>query len=241
MRPLAFITGGTRGIGRAITAKLIELGFDVYFTYKNNHELALKLEQQYPNVCKGFAHDHTKENIQTLADQILKERVPEVIVNNIGMNQDELFIKQDLTSFWDTMQLNFGSVLSCCKAFLGSLVQQRKGHIINITSVAAIKPKIGNSAYGVSKVAIERFSKTLALETARFNVRVNCVSPAYVKTDLLDSFLAHQSQNEFYKAIPMRKVLLPEEVANLVGLLASNQITTTGSIFYVGNGENIVG
>lgn len=240
MRPLAFITGGTRGIGRAITVKLIELGFDVYFTYKNNHELALKLEQQYPNVCKGFSHDHTKENIQTLADQILKEHVPEVIVNNIGMNQDELFIKQDLTSFWDVMQLNFGSVLSCCKAFLESLVQQRKGHIINITSVAAIKPKIGNSAYGVSKVAIERFSKTLALETARFNVRVNCVSPAYVKTDLLDSFLAHQSQNEFYKAIPMRKVLLPEEVANLVGLLASNQITTTGSIFYVGNGENIV-
>lgn len=240
MRPLAFITGGTRGIGRAITVKLIELGFDVYFTYKNNHELALKLEQQYPNVCKGFAHDHTKENIQTLADQILKEHVPEVIVNNIGMNQDELFIKQDLTSFWDVMQLNFGSVLSCCKAFLESLVQQRKGHIINITSVAAIKPKIGNAAYGASKAAIERFSKTLALETARFNVRVNCVSPAYVKTDLLDSFLAHQSQNEFYKAIPMRKVLLPEEVANLVGLLASDQITTTGSIFYVGNGENIV-
>lgn len=240
MRPLAFITGGTRGIGRAITVKLIELGFDVYFTYKNNHELALKLEQQYPNVCKGFAHDHTKENIQTLADQILKEHVPEVIVNNIGMNQDELFIKQDLTSFWDVMQLNFGSVLSCCKAFLESLVQQRKGHIINITSVAAIKPKIGNAAYGASKAAIERFSKTLALETARFHVRVNCVSPAYVKTDLLDSFLEHKSQSEFYKAIPMRKVLLPEEVANLVGLLASNQITTTGSIFYVGNGENIV-
>lgn len=240
MRPLAFITGGTRGIGYAITEKLIELGFDVYFTYKNNHELALKLEQQYPNSCKGFMYDHKKKNIQALAEKILKERTPEVIVNNIGINQDELFLNQDLMSFWDTMQFNFGSVLSSCKAFLDSLVQQRKGHIINITSVAAIKPKVGNSAYGVSKAAIERFSKTLALEVARFNVRVNCVSPAYVKTDLLDVFLEHKSQNEFYKAIPMRKVLLPEEVANVVGLLAINQITTTGSVLYVGNGENIV-
>lgn len=240
MKQLAFVTGGTRGIGRAITENLIHLGFDVYFTYKNNHDLALELEKQYPNSCKGFVYDHTKENIQTLAENIIKDRVPDVIVNNIGINQDELFLKQDLSSFWETMELNFGSVLSCSKAFLESLVQQRKGHIINITSVAAIKPKIGNSAYGVSKAAIERFSKTLALETARFNVRVNCVSPAYVKTDLLDLFLAHQSKNEFYKAIPMRKVLLPEEVANLVGLLASNQISTTGSVFYVGNGENIV-
>lgn len=240
MKQLAFVTGGTRGIGRAITEKLIDLGFDVYFTYKNNHNLALELEQKYPNSCKGFLYDHTKENIQILAENIIKDRVPDVIVNNIGINQDELFLKQDLSSFWETMELNFGSVLSCCKAFLESLVQQRKGHIINITSVAAIKPKIGNSAYGVSKAAIERFSKTLALETARFNVCVNCVSPAYVKTDLLDSFLAHQSKNEFYKSIPMRKVLLPEEVANLVGLLATNQISTTGSVFYVGNGENIV-
>lgn len=240
MRPLAFVTGGTRGIGRAITDKLIQLGFDVYFTYKNNYGLALEIEQKYPGICKGHAFDHKKENIQTLADKILKERIPEVIVNNIGINHDGLFLKQDLASFWDAMQMNFGSVLACCKAFLDCMLQQRKGHIINITSVAAIKPKIGNSAYGVSKAAIERFSKTLALETAHFNVRVNCVSPAYVKTDLLDSFLENKTKSEFYKTIPMRKVLLPDEVANLVGLLSTNQIMTTGSVFYVGNGENIV-
>ena len=124
--------------------------------------------------------------------------------------------------------------------FLESMIQKRKGHIINISSVAAIKPKVGNTAYGVSKAAIERFSKSLALEVARFNIRVNCVSPAYVKTDLLNAFLDGKKEREFYKAIPMRKVLLPEEVANIVVLLCSDQIRTTGSVFYVGNGENIV-
>ena len=240
MKPLAFVTGGTRGIGRAITVKLIHLGFDVYFTYKNNYDLASELEGKYPGCCKGYMIDHGNDDIKKLVNDILSERTPEVIVNNIGINHDQIFMGQDLDSFWDMMKVNFGSVLAYSKYFLDSLVQKRKGHIINITSLAAIKPKIGNSAYGASKAAIERFSKSLALEVARFNVRVNCVSPAYVKTDLLDSFLEGKAEQEFYKNIPMRKVLLPDEVANLVGLLSSDQIMTTGSVFYVGNGENIV-
>lgn len=240
MRPLAIVTGGTRGIGRSITEKLMNIGFVVYFTYRKNKILASEIESKNPGVCRGYQFDHEHDDIKVLAKEILAERTPEVIVNNIGVNHDELFLNQDLDSFWKMMQINFGSTLACTKAFLNRLIEKRKGHIINITSVAAIKPKIGNSAYGASKIAIERFSKTLALEVARFNVRVNCVSPAYVKTDLLDSFLKGKTKGEFYKAIPMRKVLLPDEVANLVALLSLNEITTTGSVFYVGNGENIV-
>lgn len=240
MKPLAIVTGGTRGIGLAITEALIKQGFDVYFTYKSKEDLAKAIENKNQGSCKGFKFHHEKDNIQNLARQILDERPLDVLVNNIGVNHDELFMNQDLSAFWKIIEINFGSTIACCKAFLDSMVQRRQGHIINISSVAAIKPKIGNSAYGVSKAAIERFSKTLALEVARFNVRVNCVSPAYVQTDLLDSFLEGKKRGEFYKNIPMRKVLLPKEVANVVVQLCANQITTTGSVFYIGNGENIV-
>lgn len=240
MKPLALVTGGTRGIGRAVTEKLARNGFDVHFTYLSNKKIASEIEVKYPNICMGYQFDHANDDIAVLAKRILVDRTPSLIVNNIGIAHDELFLQQSLDSFWKIMQMNLGSTLACCKAFINSMIEKRNGHIINITSVAAIKPKIGNVAYGVSKIAIERFSKTLALETARFNVRVNCVSPAYVQTDLLSSFLADKTAVEFYKAIPMRKVLLPDEVANIVLLLALNHITTTGSVFYVGNGENIV-
>ena len=117
MRSLALVTGGTRGIGRSITEKLIQLGFDVYFTYKSNHAIASEIELANLGLCKGYAFDHAKDDINVLAKEILKERTPEVIVNNIGVNHDELFIKQDLDSFWNTMKMNFGSTLACCKAF----------------------------------------------------------------------------------------------------------------------------
>lgn len=239
MKPLAIVTGATRGIGLAITMALLKNNFDVYFTYKLNKDLALSMEKNYPG-CKSFCFDHEKDDIGKISEQILTNRAPDILINNVGIVDDKLFINQDLSEFWRIMKINFGSVVEFCKLFLNQMINRRAGQIINISSVAAIKPKIGNSAYGTAKAAVERFSKTLALESARFNVRVNCISPAYVKTDLFDSFLAKEDQGNFYKSIPMRKILLPEEIAELVVLLCMNKIHTTGSIFYVGNGENVV-
>ncbi len=239
MNKLAIVTGGSRGIGRAITIGLIKEGFDVYFTYKKSTKAANTLVDQYPNNCKAFQLDSTTDDIEKFALEVCDERVPDVLVNNVGVNADRLFSGQSLDQFWDILKSNLGSTLSFSHAFVRPMMQKRQGQIINISSVAAIKPKIGNSAYGVSKAGIERFSKTLALEVSRFNVKVNCVAPAYTQTDLLAEFVNDQNRKDFLRGIPMRKVLQPEEVANVAVSLASNKINTTGSVFYLGNGENI--
>ncbi|WP_049019733.1 SDR family NAD(P)-dependent oxidoreductase, partial [Burkholderia cenocepacia] len=115
------------------------------------------------------------------------------------------------------------------------------GAIVNVSSIAARKPKTGNGAYGASKAAIERFTKTLALEMARFGVRVNAVAPGFVRSDLFERFLASQDAAAFYRQIPMRKILEPEQVARTVLLLANGALETTGSVVDLGNGENISG
>jgi len=242
MNSLAIVTGGSRGIGKAITETLIKNGFEVYFTYKKDANSARQLEKSYPGLCQGFCVDGSDLNeVEKFASTILNDRgkTIEVLVNNSGVNDDKLFINQDVDHFWETMKSNFGSVLNFCKCFVEPMMRRRNGQIINITSVAAIKPKIGNAAYGVSKNAVERFSKTLALEVARFNIRINCVSPAYVDTDLLRSFLNKNSRSKFYSEIPMRKVLDVSEVSSTVKALCLGEIRTTGSILYIGNGENI--
>ncbi len=239
MNALAIVTGGSSGIGRAITLGLIASGFDVYFTYRTQEVAARAIAEQYPGQCRAFHLNASLASIQDFAQQVLNERTPKILINNIGINDDSLFINQDLTRFLQIIKINFGVTLAFCKAFIYEMMKQRDGQVINISSVAANKVKMGNSAYGVSKAAIERFSKSLALEVARFNLKVNCVSPAFVQTEMLEKFLNNRKQGEFYKNIPAGKVLKPEEVANVVVALCTGVINTTGSVITIGNGENI--
>ena len=118
------------------------------------------------------------------------------------------------------------------------MAKARHGNIINIGSVAAQKIKLGNTAYGCAKAAIERLSMGLSIELARFDVRVNCVSPGFVDTDMFQAFAGDQVR-EILKSIPARRVMTAEEVAEAVCLLATRRLSTTGSLLRVGNGENV--
>lgn len=241
MNKIAVVTGGSRGIGKAVTVSLINGGFTVYFTYKNSYEQARRLEDDYQGHCYGLQVDSADENqIKKFASEILNKHTPDILINNVGINNDEIFVNQDIDQFMGIINFNFGSTVKYCKQFVPSMMERRSGHIINISSVASIKPKIGNSAYGVSKIAIERFSKSLALELARFNVMVNCVAPGFVKTDLLGRYLEKNDPKTFYSNIPTRKILEVNDVSALVASLCGGLIKTTGSVFYIGNGENIV-
>jgi NAD(P)-dependent dehydrogenase (short-subunit alcohol dehydrogenase family) len=242
MSGLAIVTGGSRGIGKSISEALLNVGFNVYFTYKTDEVSANKIITRYGGKCQGFRVDGANfGEVKEFSEMVIKlnSQTPIVLINNLGINNDKLFLSQDIDDFWDVIKVNFGSVVNYSKCFVEHMIKSREGQIINISSIASVKPKIGNAAYGVSKSSIERFSKTLALEVARFNVRINCVSPGYVQTELFNNFLSKKPNNEFYRNIPMRKILKAEEVAALVKNLSINEIITTGSVFYIGNGENI--
>lgn len=242
MTKLAIVTGGTRGIGRAIVGALIADGYAVYFTYRSNPELAGTLERTYDGAARGFRVDGGDwAAVQAFADRVNAEAAVDVLVNNAGINDDAMLIGSPFARYWEALRINLGSTMAFCHAFGEGMQARRHGSIVNVSSIAARKPKVGNGAYGASKAAIERFTKTLALEMARFNVRVNAVAPGFVRSDLFDRFLASQDAAAFYRQIPMRKILEPDAVARTVLLLANGSLETTGSVVDLGNGENISG
>jgi 3-oxoacyl-[acyl-carrier protein] reductase len=242
MTKLAIVTGGTRGIGKAIVDELVAAGYSVYFTYRSSPELADALERRHDGAAKGFRVDGGDcDAIEAFADRINDEHEVDVLINNAGVNDDALLFGSPLSRYWDVLRINLGGTIAFCHAFGEGMQRRRSGAIVNVSSVAARKPKIGNGAYGSSKAAIERFTKTLALEMARFNVRVNAVAPGFVRSDLLERFLASQDAASFYRQIPMRKVLESAAVARAVVLLASGALESTGSVVDLGNGENING
>ncbi|GFE51616.1 beta-ketoacyl-ACP reductase [Roseobacter cerasinus] len=239
MADLAIVTGGTRGIGRQVAITLAEAGFEVIATYRSNENAAQALVADGGGQISATAVDGADPKaITAFAQTVLERATPAVLVNNAGVTGDGLFLNSDAQQIADIMQINFGSVLGYCAAFAPAMTAARRGDIINISSVAATKVKDGNIAYGCAKAAIDRLTLGLANETARFGVRVNAVAPGFVETEMFRAF-AGDNTNAIKRAIPGRRILQPDEIAQMVLALATRQISTTGTILRVGNGENI--
>ena len=241
MKKNIFVTGGSSGIGRAIVEKFAQEGHNVYFTYRKSVDAVTKIKEQFPNTFALFVDFSNTESLVQLLEKLRSLTIPDVIVNNFGINRDALFVDKGLDDFFSVIDQNFKVPVTIIRYFLQDMIARRSGTIINISSVAAHKCKIGNAAYGVSKTALERFSKTLALEVARFAISVNCVAPGFVDTPLLDEFLKTNliERNQFLKNVPARKIMRPEDVANTVSALTNGMINTIGSVITLGNGENI--
>lgn len=238
MSGIAVVTGGTRGIGRCVAEKFLETGYRVFVTYVRDEQAAAMFMAEYPGLSAWQVDGRRIDEVQTLRDRICAEGTPSVLVNNAGITGDGIFLSDSLEAFHKVMETNFGSTLNYCHAFAPMMSGARFGNIINISSVAATKVKLGNTAYGCAKAAIERLTLGLALELARFDVKVNGIAPGFVETDMFKSF-AQGAEREILKSIPGRKIMQPEEIANMTFLLASRQFNTTGTIVKVGNGENI--
>ncbi len=238
MSDIALVTGGTRGIGRCVAEMFLRAGYRVFVTYARNEQTAASFMAEYSDLSAWQVDGRRLDQVQTLCDRILAEGTPSVLVNNAGITGDGIFLNSSIEVFHQVMDSNFGSSLNYCNVFAPLMSAARFGNIINISSVAATKIKLGNTAYGCAKAAIERLTLGLALELARFDVKVNGVAPGFVDTDMFKAF-AQGGEREILKSIPGRKIMRPAEVANIVFSLASRQFNTTGTIVKVGNGENI--
>ena len=235
------ITGASRGIGRGIAEVFAKQGANIAFTYRSSDEKAKALEDELSaNGCKvkGYKSDASNfEAAQQLAVDVLEEFGSiDVLVNNAGITKDGLLMRMSEDDFDIVMDINMKSVFNMTKAVLRPMLKQRKGSIINMSSVVGVKGNAGQANYSASKAAINGFTKSTALELGSRNIRCNSIAPGFIETEMTDALGEVQIQ-EWRNTIPLKRGGTTEDIANSALFLASDMSAyVTGQILHVCGG-----
>jgi 3-oxoacyl-[acyl-carrier protein] reductase len=241
---VALVTGGSRGIGRAIVQAFCAEGARVAFVYRGNKEAADLLVQQIiqaGGTALALQCDVTDANAaQQCVERVQKEWGRfDILVNNAGIIHDDLFIRMEPEAWQSVIQTNLGGTCNFCRAVAYTLMKQRRGRIINISSVAAEHVNQGQTNYAASKGAINAFTRALAVELASRNVTVNAIAPGFIETDMSEA-LRNKAGDIIKKMIPMRRLGLPEDVANIALFLAGPESAyMTGQVLTVDGGLSL--
>jgi 3-oxoacyl-[acyl-carrier protein] reductase len=222
----AIITGGSRGIGKGIALVFAQHGANVAFTYSSSVESANSLQKELTNYgvkVKSYqsnAADH-KES-QDLVENVLKDFGSiDVLVNNAGITKDNLLMRMGEEDFDKVIEVNLKSVFNMTKAVQRTMLKQRKGSIINMSSVVGVKGNAGQSNYAASKAGIIGFSKSIALELGSRNIRINVIAPGFIETEMTAK-LDEKTVDVWRNAIPLKRGGVPEDIANACVFLASD-------------------
>jgi len=235
------ITGASRGIGKGIAEIFAQHGANIAFTYRSSEEKAKNLEKELSaNGCKvkGYKSDASDfEASQKLAEKVLKEFGSiDVLVNNAGITKDGLLMRMSEEDFDNVMAINMKSVFNMTKAVLRPMINQRKGSIINMSSVVGVKGNAGQANYSASKAAINGFTKSTALELGSRNIRCNSIAPGFIETEMTES-LGEDQVNEWRTSIPLKRGGTTEDIANVTLFLASDMSSyVTGQVINVCGG-----
>lgn len=230
------VTGGTRGIGRAIVEAFADQGAQTAFTYRSSTGLAEELRQKVDGL--GFQCDAADFHA---AEQVVKDIIKawggvDVLVNNAGITRDNLMMRMNESDWDEVITANLKSVFNYSKAVCRTMIRQRYGRIISISSVIARTGNSGQANYAASKSGMVGFSKSLARELAARGVTVNVIAPGFVETDMTDAINEKIRQN-LVSTIPVRRTAIPEEIAAPVLFLASEEASyITGQILGVDGG-----
>ena len=235
------ITGATGGIGKSLVDVFYKAGYFVILIARNKEKLN-KLSEKYKKNCKTFVCNLSDEEaVKTMAKQILEEfSVVDVLINNAGVTDDQLFIKMDSYK-WDTViNLNLKSNFVLTNKLIRPMIKNKWGRIINITSVVCHTGNPGQANYCASKSGIIGMSKSIAMEVAKKGVTVNCISPGFIETEMTLKLNDDQKEN-ILKKIPMGKVGKVEDVANCAIFLASSASEyITGQTIHVNGGITMI-
>jgi 3-oxoacyl-[acyl-carrier protein] reductase len=222
----ALVTGGSRGIGRAICCKLSEMGYHILVNYKSNTtEAAKTLAQIEENGGSGELLSCDVSDKKQVADFLGKwiedntEKYIEVLVNNAGIKDDSLMLYMQDEQWENVIKNNLDSFFYVTRLILNGMLLKKYGRIINIVSLSALKGLPGQANYAAAKAGVISATKVLAQEVGRNGITVNCIAPGLIKTDMTEGL----DENEMKKMIPVRRFGLPEEVAYAVGFLASKE------------------
>ncbi len=235
------ITGGSRGIGKGIVYKLIEYGANVAFTYSSSASASKKIVADLDSngtICKAYKSDASKlEECETLVENVLSDFGSiDVLINNAGITKDNLLMRMSEGDFDSVIEINLKSVFNMTKACQRVFLKNRKGSIINMSSVVGVKGNAGQSNYAASKSGIIGFSKSIAIELGSRNIRCNVIAPGFIKTEMTDK-LSEDIIEAWNNSIPLKRPGETQDVANLCLFLASDLSNyITGQVINVDGG-----
>ena len=234
---VALVTGGSRGIGKAIALKFASEGADVVFTYLSNKAAAEQTEQelgQFGHRVKAYASDASSfESAHELVKRVIEDfsRI-DILVNNAGITRDTLLMRMTEQQWDEVLNGNLKSAFNFTHAVVPLMARQRAGSIISLSSVVGIAGNAGQANYAASKAGIIALSTSVAKEMGSRNVRCNCIAPGFIDTDMTSS-LPEELRKEWAKTIPLRRCGTPEEVANVALFLASDLSSyVTGQVIH---------
>ena len=222
----AIITGASRGIGRGIALVFARQGANIAFTYSSSVDSAKELENELNSIgikAKGYQSNAASFiDSQQLADAVLEEfRSIDILVNNAGITKDNLLMRMGEEDFDSVIEVNLKSVFNMTKAVQRTMLKQRKGSIINMSSVVGVKGNAGQTNYAASKAGIIGFSKSVALELGSRNIRSNVIAPGFIETEMTAK-LDEDIVTKWRSAIPLKRGGNPEDIANACVFLASD-------------------
>lgn len=237
---VAIVTGGSRGIGRHIALQLAARGADVAINYRSRQSDADgTLKEIEANGVKSLAIQADLSDMsaaRSLIQQVKEKwgRI-DILVNNAGITRDKSMKKLTDEDWNEVLDTNLGSVYATCSEVLKTMLDQKFGRIINITSFVGQAGNFGQANYAASKGGIIAFSKTLALETAKSNITVNSIAPGFTETEMLAQ-VPENIREQIIARIPMARFGQPEEIARAVVFLAAEGDYITGQQINVNGG-----
>jgi 3-oxoacyl-[acyl-carrier protein] reductase len=238
---IALVTGGSRGIGRAIVLALGRGGAHVEINYLGNHAAAEETLKQLTAVGGSGQLRPFDVSQESQVDEAVKKIVDQhkkidIVVNNAGVTSDNLLVRLKPEDWDRVLGINLKGTVHCTKAVCRGMIRERYGRIINMTSVVGQMGNAGQSAYAASKAGVIGFTRAMARELAARGITVNAVAPGYIDTEMTDK-LPSDLKNEFLKSIPLGRFGAAEDVAETVSFLAGpGAAYITGQVINVNGG-----
>ena len=241
MNKVALITGGTRGIGKEIAYTLAEENYDIIINYRTENEELMKLKKEIEQkrvrclLLKGDVSNF--EDCKKLVEEA-RNRMNhiDVLVNNAGITKDMLLMRMKPEDFNEVINVNLIGTFNMTKNVINYMMKERKGRIINVSSVVGISGNAGQTNYAASKAGIIGFTKSLAKEVASRNILVNAIAPGFIQTDMTN-ILKENVKDEIAKTIPLKRMGTAKDVANVVKFLVSEDSSyITGQVIQVDGG-----
>lgn len=242
----ALVTGGSRGIGKAIVWALAREGAKVAFVYNSSStaadELVKELELDQHEAVAYQCDVRNKEAVDAVVEQVIEKWDKlDILVNNAGIIKDGLLATMSSDQWQDVIDTNLTSVFNFCQAATRPMMSARYGRIINMSSVASEVSNPGQSNYAASKGGIEGFTKCVATELARRGVTVNAVAPGFIETDMTEA-VVNAAGDQIKKSIPARRLGQPDDIAQAVLFFASDDASyVTGQVLRVDGGLTLGG
>ena len=230
------VTGATGGIGDSIVKKFISLDASVLGTGTNNEKLEA-LKKNYPKIETEKFDISEHEKIDEFIENVFSKLGGlDILINNAGITKDNLSLRMKNDEWQKIIDINLSSTFYLCKSAIKKMLKNKYGRIVNITSIVGHTGNIGQANYSASKAGVVAMSKSLAIEYAKKNISVNCVSPGFIQTKMTEK-ISEEMKNTLLSRIPMNKLGTADDVSNTVAFLCSESSSyITGETIHVNGG-----